>query len=344
MKVIASGSTSSSDLRKKRQQTFRELRIVACRSSQSFASDVCAELGVELATVDVENFANGEIHVRYGDSIRGCDLFIFAAHTEWNGSSVNDTIMEQLVMVDAAKRASAKHITVVAPFYAYARQDRKTSGREPISARLLADLFKTAGATRLLSVDLHAGQIQGFFNGPLDHLTAMPVLVDYLESLNIEDMVIVSPDAGRVKVAQRYTESLNVDLAIVHKRRSVDVKGKVEARVIIGDVRGRTCVLVDDMIDTAGTIVAAAELLHANEAKQVIAATTHAVLSGTAIQRLKNSPIDMVICTDTLPLNEHQRFSKLRMVSVAPLVACAIEAIFEDTSVSEIFKGNNLAS
>ena len=254
-----------------RQETHKELHLVSGRSSRAFAAAVCAELGVDLGTVHVEDFANGEIHVRYGESIRGCDLFIFGAHAEWEGASVNDAIMEQLVMVDAAKRASAKRITVVAPFYSYARQDRKTSGREPISARLLADLFFAAGAKRLLSVDLHSGQIQGFFDGPLDHLTAMPVLVDYLRSLNADDMVIVAPDAGRVKVAERYTQQLHADLAIVHKRRNVNSKNQVEARNIVGDVRGRTCVIVDDMIDTGGTIVAAARLLVAKGARRVIA-------------------------------------------------------------------------
>ena len=324
-----------------KQQTHKELRIVAGRSSRDFAGDVCSELGVALGTAHIDNFANGEIHVRYGDSIRGCDVFIVGTHAEWEGGSINDAIIEQLVMVDAAKRASAKRITVVAPFYGYARQDRKASGREPISARLLADLFGAAGAKRLLSVDLHSGQIQGFFDGPVDHLTAMPVLLDYLRSLEAEDLVIVSPDAGRVKVAERYTNLLNADLAIVHKRRH-DAMNEVSAKEIVGEVDGRTCVIVDDMIDTGGTIVAAAELLAANGAARVIAATTHAVLSGPATERLKNSVIDTVVCTDTLPLPPHKRFAKLQVVSVAPIVARAVSAVFEDTSVSEIFGGNNL--
>ena len=311
------------------------------RSSLAFATDVCSQLGVTLGTTHTENFANGEIHVRYGESIRGCDAFIVGTHAEWEGGSINDAIVEQLVMVDAAKRASAKRITVVAPFYGYARQDRKASGREPISARLLADLFLAAGAKRLLSVDLHSGQIQGFFDGPVDHLTAMPVLLDYLRSLQCDDLMIVSPDAGRVKVAERYTNLLHADLAIVHKRRH-DAKNEVSAKEIVGEVTGRTCVIVDDMIDTGGTIVAAAELLAANGARRVIAATTHAVLSGPAVERLKSSVIDVVVCTDTLPLPPHKQFPKLHVVSVAPIVARAISAVFEDTSVSEIFGGNNL--
>ena len=324
-----------------KQQTHKELRVVSARSSLTFAASVCSELGVNLGTTHTEYFANGEIHVRYGESIRGCDAFIVGTHAEWEGGSINDAIVEQLVMVDAAKRASAKRITVVAPFYGYARQDRKATGREPISARLLADLFLAAGAKRLLSVDLHSGQIQGFFDGPVDHLTAMPVLLDYLRSLQVEDLVIVSPDAGRVKVAERYTNLLHADLAIVHKRRH-EGKNEVSAKEIVGDVGGRTCVIVDDMIDTGGTIVAAAELLAANGARRVIAATTHAVLSGPATQRLKDSVIDVVVCTDTLPLPPHKRFPKLHVVSVAPIVARAISAVFEDTSVSEIFGGNNL--
>ena len=325
-----------------KQQTHKELRVVTGRSSHQFAADVCAELGVELGTTYIEEFANGEIHVRYGESIRGCDVFIIGTHAEWEGGSINDAIVEQLIMVDAAKRASAKRITVVAPFYGYARQDRKASGREPISARLLADLFLAAGAKRLVSVDLHSGQIQGFFDGPVDHLTAMPVLIDYLQSLDIDDLVIVSPDAGRVKVAERYTHLLHADLAIVHKRRHDDSKSMVSAKEIVGDVAGRTCVVVDDMIDTGGTIVAAAELLASNGASRIIVVTTHPVLSGPAVDRLRDSVIDSVVCTDTIPLTPQKRFDKLHVVSVAPIVARAVSAVFEDTSVSEIFGGNNL--
>lgn len=327
-----------------KQQNYKELRVVAGRSCRPFAVDVCSELGVELGTAHIDEFANGEIHVRYGESIRGCDLFIFGAHAQWKNTSVNDAIMEHLVMVDAAKRASAKRITVVAPFYGYARQDRKASGREPISARLLADLFQAAGAKRLLSIDLHSGQIQGFFDGPLDHLTAMPVLVDYLSRLEIEDLVVVAPDAGRVRVAERYTQKLHADLAIVHKRRNAEAKNQVEARDLVGHVDGRTCALVDDMIDTGGTIVAAAELLAEKGARRVIAVTTHAVMSEPAVERLKNSVIDTVVCTDTLPLDEHQQFDKLQVVTVVPIVARAISAVFEDTSVSEIFGGSNLST
>lgn len=324
-------------------QTHKELHVVAGRASEALAFDICEELGVKLGTANIDDFANGEIHVRYGESIRGSDVFIIQAHAELESMSINDAIMEQLIMVDAAKRASAKRITVVAPFYGYARQDRKASGREPISARLLADLFTAAGAKRLVSVDLHSGQIQGFFDGPVDHLTAMPVLVDHLRALGEEDLVIVSPDAGRVGVAERYTNALHADLAIVHKRRAKDEKNQVEAKEIVGEVAGRTCVLVDDMIDTGGTIVAAADLLAASGARRVIAATTHGVFSGSAVDRLRGSVIESVVCTDTVPLPPHKHFDKLRVVSVASIVARAISAVFEDTSVSEIFGGNNLA-
>ena len=324
-------------------QTHKKLHVVSGRASRALSHDICHELGVELGTTNIEEFANGEIHVRYGESIRGSDVFIIQTHTGWDRKSINDSIMEQLIMVDAAKRASAKRITVVSPFYGYARQDRKATGREPISARLLSDLFLAAGAKRLVSVDLHSGQIQGFFDGPVDHLTAMPVLLDYLHDLDEDDLVIVSPDAGRVKVAERYTHALHADLAIVHKRRAKDAKNSVEAKEIVGDVQGRTCVVIDDMIDTGGTIVAAAELLVENGAKRVIAATTHAVFSGPAVDRLKNSVIETVVCTDTLPLPSEKQFDKLHTLSVAPIIARAISAVFEDTSVSEIFGGNNLA-
>ncbi|MDG1368619.1 MAG: ribose-phosphate diphosphokinase [Acidimicrobiales bacterium] len=321
----------------------KKLHIVAGRATQELATDICNELNVGMGTPNIAEFANGEIHVKYGESIRGSDVFIVQTHTEWNGRSINDQIMEHLIMVDAAKRASAKRITAVAPFYGYSRQDRKASGREPITARLIADLFQSAGADRLISVDLHSGQIQGFFDGPVDHLTAMPVLIDYLSELHEGDMTIVSPDAGRMKVAERYTNLLDADLAYVHKRRSTEEMNTVEAKEIIGEVQGRTCVLIDDMIDTGGTICAAAELLHEHGAKKIIIATTHGVFSGPAIDRLKNAPVETVLVTDTLPLPSEKRADKITVLSVAPIIAQAIAAVFEDTSVSEIFGGNHLA-
>ncbi len=320
--------------------TKKRLQMLAGRVHLPLAEEIAAVLGVELGNANIAEFANGEIHCRFGDSVRGADVFIVQTHADTPEMSVNDAIMEQLIMVDAARRASAKRITAVSPHYGYGRQDRKAEGREPITAKLVANLFKAAGCSRLVSVDLHSGQIQGFFDGPVDHLTAMPVLIRYLRSMG-EDIVVVSPDAGRVKVAEKYSVALNADLAFVHKRRVKGAKNKVEAKGVIGDVEGRICVIIDDMIDTAGTIVAAAEVLKANGAESVVAAATHGVLSGPAVDRLKNSVIEKVVVTDTLPLPSEKRFDKLEVLSVAPIIADAIESVFEDTSVSEIFDGHN---
>ncbi len=320
--------------------TTKELHLFAGRHNVELAELIGESLGVGLTEAHVSQFASGETHCRFGESVRGSDVFIVQSHGEFEGRSVNDAIMEHLIMVDAARRASAKRITAVMPFYGYGRQDRKAEGREPITARLVADLFVAAGAHRLVSVDLHSGQIQGFFNGPVDHLTAMPVLVDRLGDLG-DDLVVVSPDAGRVKVAERYAQQLHADLAIVHKRRTK--KNMVEAKDVIGDVAGRRCVLIDDMIDTAGTICQAAELLVERNAVEVTAAATHGVFSGPAIDRLKNSVLDRVIVTDTLPMGPEKRFDKLEVRSVSPIIADAIRAVFEDLSVSQIFDGHNHA-
>lgn len=325
------------------QVTKKKLALLSGRSCQELAQDVADSMGVELGEANVSEFANGEIHCRFSESIRGSDVFIMNTHSAWEANSINDALMEHLVMVDAATRASAKRITAVIPCYGYARQDRKAAGREPITAKLVANMFKAAGADRIVSVDLHSGQIQGFFDGPVDHLTAMPVLVDYLRSIGDEDLVVVSPDAGRVKVAERYANQLGASLAIVHKRRVAGKKNEVVAKDVVGDVDGKVCVIIDDMIDTGGTIVAAAEQLHEKGARSVIAATTHAVLSGPAVDRLKNSVIEKVIVTDTLPLGPDKQFDKLVVLSVAPIIARALDAVFKDTTVSEIFGGNNLS-
>ncbi len=322
--------------------THKKLYLVAGRISRPLAESIAAELGESLGEPNLADFSNGEIHCRFSESIRGSDAFIIQTHCHTDGMSINDALMEHLIMVDAARRASAKRITVVCPHYGYARQDRKASGREPITAKLVANLFKEAGASRLVSVDLHSGQIQGFFDGPVDHLTAMPVLVDHLRSLE-GDLTIVSPDAGRVKVAERYAIQLGADLAIVHKRRNHSAFHSVEAKEVVGEVDGKVCILVDDMIDTAGTICAAADQLTERGAARVVAATTHGVFSGQAMERLAASSIEKIIVTDTVPLPEDADHDLIEVLSVAPLIARAIDAVFEDTSVSEIFGGNNLA-
>ncbi|MCY3786560.1 MAG: ribose-phosphate diphosphokinase [bacterium] len=322
--------------------TTKRLQLLSGRANLGLAREVAEHLGVELCETNLSEFANGEIHCRFGQSIRGADVFIIQSHAAVDGRSVNDAVVEQLVMVDAANRASAERVTAICPFFPYARQDRKAEGREPITAKLMANLLDSAGAGRLVSVDLHSGQIQGFFDGPWDHLTAMPVLCDRIAELG-EDLVVVSPDAGRVKVAERYSIALEADLAIVHKRRIRGEKSTVQAREVVGEVAGRVCVLIDDMIDTGGTIVAAAEQLLARGAEEVYAATTHGLFSGPAVDRLKNSVIRKVIVTDTLPMPAEKCIDKLEIVSVAPTIARAIRAVFEDTSVSEIFGGNNLS-
>ena len=317
----------------------RRLELVSGRSHPELARDVARQLGVELGEANLREFANGEIHCRFDTSIRGSDVFIIQTHC----GPVNDSLMEHLIMIDAAKRASAKRITAVCPYYGYSRQDRKATGREPITAKLVADMLSVAGADRVVSVDLHSGQIQGFFNVPFDHLTAAPVLVDYLRTQRSDDLVVVAPDAGRVKVAERFSQHLTADLAVVHKRRLRGTANQVEALHVVGDVEGRQCVLIDDMIDTAGTIVAAADLLVDRGAAEVWCMATHAVLSDPAVDRLKNSALTRVVVTNTLPIPQDRHFDKLEVLSVAKLISDAIDAVFEDSSVSEIFGGENLA-
>jgi ribose-phosphate pyrophosphokinase len=327
--------------------TKKTLQIFSGRAHLPLAQEIADNLGVELGETNLSQFANGEIHTRFGQSVRGADVFIIQTHAANGEMSLNDSLMEHLIMVDAARRGSAKRITAVCPFYGYGRQDRKAEGREPITAKLVANMFAAAGVNRLVSVDLHSGQIQGFFDPPFDHLVAQPVLVDYLLRNYGDDLVVVSPDAGRVKVAERYAQALHADLAIVHKRRVKGGQGgpgaqsTVEALDVVGEVDGRTCVLIDDMIDTGGTIVAAAEILVAKGAASVCAAATHGVLSGPAIDRLKNSVLSKIVITNTLPLPPEKQIDKIEVLSVAKIIADAIDAVFEDTSVSEIFGGAN---
>jgi ribose-phosphate pyrophosphokinase len=320
--------------------TKKRLHLVSGRANLPLATEIADRLGVTLGDANLGEFANGELHCRFGESVRGADVFIIQSHCATEQLSVNDAIMEQLIMVDAAKRASAKRITVVCPYYGYSRQDRKAEGREPISAKLVADLLATAGAQRLVSVDLHSGQIQGFFDGPFDHLVAMPVLCEHMATMG-DDLVVVSPDAGRVKVAERYANLLHADLAIVHKRRVKGQKHSVEARDVVGDVDGRVCVLIDDMIGTAATLCAAADQLVEHGATDVYAAATHGLFSGPAIDRIKNSVISKVVVTNTLPLTPDKQIEEIEVLSVAGIIADAIDAVFEDTSVSDIFHGDN---
>src|SRR5579863_5352940 len=319
--------------------TKKNLILVAGRGHTELSDEIAAHLHVPLGDVALSTFANGEIYCRYGENIRGADVFVFQSHAD----SINDRLMEQLIMIDAAKRASAKRITAVSPYYGYSRQDRKATGREPITAKLVADLLQAAGADRVVSVDLHSGQIQGFFDVPFDHLTAMPVLVDELVRGGTKNLVVVAPDAGRVKVAERYSQHLGAALAFVHKRRPRGSANEVQALDVVGEVEGRRCVLIDDMIDTAGTICAAAELLMERGAAETWAMATHGILSDPALEKLEKSPIAGVVITNTLPLAEDRRIPKLEVLSVAKLIADAIDAVFEDTSVSEIFGGDNLA-
>lgn len=319
--------------------TRKKLVLTSGRTHPQLAEDIAGRLGVPLTDPDIVDFASGELRPKFTDSLRGTDVFVVQTHARHNGHSVNDAVMEQLIVIDAAKRASAKRITAVCPFYGYSRQDRKASGREPITARLVADMMRVAGADRIISVDLHSGQIQGFFNGPVDHLTAMPMLVDHLVSAAPDGFVVAAPDAGRVSAAERVTRHIHADLAIVHKRRSG--VNKTEALAVIGDVDGRLCVLVDDMIDTAGTIVSAAEMLKEAGAREVWAAATHAVLSGPAVERLSSPALDRVVVTDTVPVPDEKRLAKMTVLSAADVLAGAILAVFSDDSVSALFPSGN---
>jgi ribose-phosphate pyrophosphokinase len=306
------------------------------RAFPELAEEVAELLGVDLVPTRQVTYANSEIYVRFEESVRGADAFVIQSHP----APVNEWLMEQLIMIDALKRASAKRITVVSPFYPYGRQDKKHAGREPISARLVADLYKTAGADRLMSVDLHAAQIQGFFDGPVDHLFSIPVLADYVASkYPSKNMTVVSPDAGRVKLADNWSDRLGLPLAIIHKRRDPNRANEVAVGEVVGDVQGRVCLLVDDMIDTAGTICQAAAALRDHGASAVIAAATHPILSGPAAQRLNASAFEEVIVTNTLPIRDDLVIPKLTVLSIAPLLAKAIQEVFVDGSVTSLFGG-----
>jgi ribose-phosphate pyrophosphokinase len=314
----------------------KNLMIFSGRANVQLAEEVAYQLGTNLVPTSAYEFANSEMYVRYEESVRGSDAFVLQSHA----APVNEWIMEHLLMVDALKRASAKRITVVMPYYGYSRQDKKHRGREPISARLIADLFKTAGADRLMSVDLHTDQIQGYFDGPVDHLVALPILSKYVrKKYGTEQLAVVSPDAGRIKVAEQWSKRLGgAPLAFIHKTRDITRPNESVANRVVGDVAGRTCILVDDMIDTGGTITKAADALIAVGAADVIIAATHAILSGPAVDRLKNCNAREVIVTNTLPIPAERQFDKLTELSIAPLLSQAIRAVFEDGSVTSLFE------
>ena len=321
-----------------KRTTEKNLMVFSGRAHPALAAQVAEELGSGLVPTQAYDFANGEIYVRFEESVRGSDAFVIQSHT----SPINEWIMEQLIMVDALKRASAKRITVVLPFYGYARQDKKHRGREPISARLVADLYKTAGADRIVTVDLHTDQIQGFFDGPVDHMRAQNLLCGYIaENYADHDMVVVSPDSGRVRVAEKWADALGgVPLAFIHKTRDPLIPNQVKSNRVVGDVRGKTCILTDDMIDTGGTIAGAVKLLHEDGAGDVIIAATHGVLSDPAPQRLADCGAREVIVTNTLPIGEDKQFPQLTVLSIAPLLASTIRAVFENGSVTGLFDGS----
>ena len=314
----------------------KNLMLFSGRAHPELAEAVAKELGVDLVPMQARDFANGEIFVRFEESVRGSDAFVMQSHTQ----PLNKWLMEQLIMIDALKRGSAKRITAILPFYPYARQDKKHRGREPISARLVADLLQAAGADRIVTVDLHTDQIQGFFNGPVDHMHAMPILTDYVkEHYELDNIVVVSPDAGRVKVAEKWANTLgDAPMAFVHKTRSVDVANEVVANRVVGDVEGKTAILLDDMIDTGGTIAGAVGVLRDAGAKDVIILCTHGVFSGPARERLSQCGAKEVIATDTLPQST-EGWDNLTVLSIAPLLAKTINEIFENGSVTTLFEG-----
>jgi len=309
----------------------KRMLVFAGTSNSELAEGVSKHLGIELGNVKIRSFANGEIYVRYLESVRGADVFIVQSVC----TPVNDSLMELLIMVDAAKRASARTITAVVAHYGYARQDKKSAAREPITAKLVADLMTTAGVSRVITMDLHQGQIQGFFNQPVNHLTALPILADYFESLKLENMCVVSPDVGRAKACKKLADMLGASLAIMHKGRPDH--NVAEITHVIGEVEGKTCIIADDMIDTAGSITEGAKALIAKGAKEVYVTATHGIFSPPAYERIENSPVLEVVVTNTVPVPKERCHGKIRVLSVAPLLAHAVQNVFADESVSELF-------
>jgi ribose-phosphate pyrophosphokinase len=324
--------------------TKKRMMIFSGSSYPELAREVADHLGMPLGEVKLAEFANGELYARFAESVRGADVYVMQSHVSIpDGMSINDFIIEQLIMLDALKRASAKRTVAVVPFYGYSRSDKKARAREAIAARMIADMYESVGVDRIMSVDLHTGQIQGFFHDPFDHLTAMPLLESWIrDNTDPANRVIVSPDAGRVRLTEKFAGYLGSPIAILHKRRDPDQHNVSETLDVIGDVQGRTAILIDDMIDTAGTICGAAELLKQRGASRVIACATHPLFSGPAAERLENSVIEKVVVTNTIPIPEQRRSDKLVVLSIAPILASALRAVFEDESVSEIFRGENV--
>lgn len=313
----------------------KRLMVFSGRANPALGAEIAEHLGIRLGKVDIASFSNGEIYVRYLESVRGAQAFVIQTLAE----PVNDCLMELLIMVDALKRASAYKVYAVIPHYGYARQDKKAASREPITAKLVADLLMTAGIDRVITVDLHAGQIQGFFDVPVDHLMGLPLLADYFAEKNLKDLVVVSPDVGRVKTAKRFADKLGASLAILHKSRPAH--NVAEITHIIGEVKGRPCLMIDDMVDTAGTLVSGAQALADHGATEIYAAATHGVLSGPAIERIEKSPIKELVLTNTLPVPDGKIIPKLKVLTIAELLAKAIKNVYEDRSVSELFDGQN---
>jgi ribose-phosphate pyrophosphokinase len=320
--------------------TKKRLMLYSGTIHPTLAHEIADNLGIPVSVGQLRRFASGEIYFRAEESVRGADVFVVQTHYE----PVNEAIMEQLIMIDAMKRASAKRITAVVPYFGYSRQDRKALAREPISAKLVADLLTKAGADRIVSVDLHSGQIQGYIDGPFDHLTALPLLSSYLKDelgLSGDELVVVAPDAGRIKVAEKLREYLHADLAFMYKRRSRTDAHKIEEMTVVGEVEGKACVLIEDMIDTGATLAKGVQALATRGAGSIYAAATHPIFSGKARQNLEESPLEQVIVTNTVPIPDDRQFGNLRVLSIAPLVASALRAVFEESSVSEIFGGAN---
>jgi ribose-phosphate pyrophosphokinase len=312
--------------------------IFSGTSNPDLAEEIAVHLGMRLGEVEVSRFASGEVYVRFHESVRGTDAFVVQSHCH----PVNEMIMEQLFMIDALKRASAKRINAVIPFYGYSRQDRKSLAREPISARVVMDLLAAVGADRVLTVDLHSGQTQGFFDGPVDHLTALPILSKYVELNYPDNLVVVAPDAGRAGHAAKFARHLRADIAVMNKSRRTDVRNVSQTAGLIGDVEGKICLVVDDMIDTAGTLCGGVVELMNHGAKEVIAVATHGIFSGEAMKRIEDSPLKEVIVTNSLPSGLEAQSDKITVLSIATILASTIKAVFEDESVSEIFQGEHL--